>query len=216
MGSGGPRRSPRGLLNGNHAEGQTISMCCEVTTKPVVKMWESKCAACHSLIQTTCSKPNNAAARCSGPRSWDLKSRSRPTEPVTARPLWRTVWCPRPSIEQEVSWKGCNISLWGWVVSQAEHHRCRERPRALCDSLVEHVFPVHSTQSWMITTYTELPKLYHVRRPQSALRFQGRRVMLSSQHNDNDYISLFMFPHWLSVFFPHCVCVWVHQSVRLT
>lgn len=95
---------------------------------------------------------------------------------------------------------------WHESVSQAEHHHCRERSIALCDSLVAHVFSVRWAQIWTMSPY-RWPKVCYVRRPRSPLWLQRRRVMCSA-----GCMMVAVFTYYLS--FPSHVCV-VKMSSQL-
>lgn len=52
-------------------------------------------------------------------------------------------------MKQEVSRRGQEIGLPGWVISHAERRRCLWE---ICESAEEHVFSVHRTWIYMMTT----------------------------------------------------------------
>lgn len=164
VGSWRAQRNPWGPFNRNHTGADNSHLLRWDHRNPLWKCENlQKNTQQHSLIHRTWQYAKKKKLPQSCVRAWMWASllwyRTNelshtllsPTEPValdsTGQPLWRTVWCPRPSMKQEVSWEVQDISLLGWDVSQAEHHHCLRRSLVLCDSLAEHVFLVRS--SWV-------------------------------------------------------------------
>lgn len=112
MGSGGPRRSPSGALNRNHTGGTKPSSA--VTTKPFVKMWETKFNNRLSLI----GKENKNCSSFQGLLKIRRNDWSVPREPQLRAPssasALHSVVPPRPT-------SGTGSQSVGTKVSQAEH-----------------------------------------------------------------------------------------------
>lgn len=187
--SGGELKGPENPLRTvkqKPYQGQTIHICCNVTAKPIVKMWESNTQQ-HSLIHGVKQIMLQPAVTALLYKTTELSHsywvpqnhwpRTRPGSLCDAQcdahdPAWNRKWAGkarklvcgdgsflRPSITAVLSDLLCSVThLW-----------------SMC---------FQSTGLGFRWTTNRWPKLSHVRRPQSALSLQRRRVMFSSQPSD--------------------------------